>query len=35
MYRPKAFDVTDLDEIHRAIDAAGPAHADQHDRTSD
>ena len=26
MYRPKAFDVTDLDEIHRAIDAAGPAH---------
>ena len=26
MYRPKAFDVTDLGEIHRALDAAGPAH---------
>src|SRR6478609_2828862 len=26
MYRPKAFDVTDPDEINRAIDAAGPAH---------
>lgn len=26
MYRPKAFDITEVAEIHRFIDAAGPAH---------
>ena len=26
MYRPKAFDVTELDDLHLAIEASGPAH---------